>query len=117
MNRRDFLLSALAAAGVAIVGPHIPAPTTPIAPKNVLTWAELRAAISELRASGVAGPLTAIIHPDTVLDLFSDEEVVYAFQTSMACDQEAVRRGVLGDALGVTFIESMYAPQELRLTA
>ena len=109
MNRRELFQSVAAVLGVVALAPLakvLPAPTA----KPGLMYSELRSAINILRHSGVVGPVYAVVHPNTLADMFSDTQLVNVFRWQRQGPPE-----VIGEFMGVTFVESMSAPEDITL--
>lgn len=79
-----------------------------------LDSAELMEALNTLKGAD-ADPVTegryvAIVHPDVVRDLFQDTNIVNAFQyAGIRGEANALFSGVLGDYMGLRFVETTHA--------
>lgn len=76
---------------------------------DVLTVADIKKAVRALKATNtpkINGYYVAIVHPDTVLDLWNDEEWIEA---SKYAGSEQIFHGEVGKLYGVRFVESTEA--------
>ena len=76
--------------------------------------AEIREAVSTLKRQNakpvVDGKFVCVLHPDCSRDLFTDSNVVNAFQhAAPRADNNPLFSGVLGDYMGVRFVETTNA--------
>ena len=79
-----------------------------------LDSAELMEAVNTLKGQDIAplvdGRYICIVHPDVVRDLFQDTNIVQAFQYAQnRGDANPLFTGVLGDYMGIRFVETTYA--------
>jgi len=87
-----------------------------------LDSAEIMEAVKTLKRNNidpvVDGKYVLIVHPDTVLDLFGDSNIVNAFQyAANRGEANPLFSGVLGDYMGVRFVETTHAPSLYQTTA
>ncbi len=88
------------------------APTrTSVGSGMYINSAEIREAINTLKRANskpvADGKYVCIIHPDNTRDLFSDANIVNAFQyAAPRSDANPLFSGVLGDYMGVRFVET-----------
>lgn len=77
--------------------------------------AEIMEAANTLKRNNIAplmdGKYVLVVHPDSVLDLYGDSNIVTAFQQAAnRGGDNPLFTGVLGDYMGVRFVETTHAP-------
>ena len=96
--------------------------TTATASNKYMDSAEIREAVNTLKRSDVApvvdGKYVMVLHPDSAKDLFSDADIVNAFSyAANRGDGNPLFSGVLGDYMGVRFVETTHSPTINQTTA
>lgn len=109
-------------AGVAANQASLQMATAATASDYYFDSAEIREAVRTMKRADVKpyadGKYYCVVHPDTVFDLFSDTTIVQAFKDAAPrADGNPLFTGVLGDYMGVRFVETTHAPSVYCSTA
>lgn len=122
---RDFILAGVSQVqygGNAATNADLHGATTATKSDYYFDSAEIQQAVNTFKRQDVKpyadGKYYAILHPDTVLDLFNDTDIKYAFKDAMQRGGgNPLFTGVLGDYMGVRFVETTHAPSVYVSTA
>jgi N4-gp56 family major capsid protein len=122
---RDLILAGITQvqyAGVAANRASLQMATTATKSDYYFDSAEIQEAVNTMKRLDVKpysdGKFYCIVHPDTTLDLFNDTDIKYAFKDAMQRGgSNPLFTGVLGDYMGVRFVETTHAPSAYISTA
>lgn len=109
-------------AGVATTRADLQAATAATASDYYFDSAEIQEAVNTMKRLDVKpyrdGKFYCIVHPDTTLDLFGDTDIKTSFKDAAnRGDANPLFTGVLGDYMGVRFVETTHAPSVYNTTA